>query len=141
MSDTAYNLTRKKGERVTIIQMVTPDTDPKTGLRTPDVDLTNVRLVVVEPTQYSSIMRAQATQQEVGLTTFLFYQPDISPIRKLTTEDYLIHGGEKYQVVTSRLEDTSLVITANKLTGDIATQVVSIGVSNSMGLSDNAAQS
>lgn len=137
MPDAAYALTRREGRTATIVQVPSVAADPETGAREQVSVVTNVRNVVKEPTAYSRILRAQATQQDVGTTTFIFWTRDIPAITRLEVEDYIIMGGVKHMVVTSAIERTSLVVTAKEIVGDEPTQEISLDLSQSM-LSENA---
>lgn len=132
MADMAYFETRRKGQRTSIVQVGTVTANPETGARVGGTTVTNVRLAVKEQTQYSRIIRAQACQQDVGMTTFIFWTRDVPLITKLTVEDYIIRDGVKYNIVSSVVEDTSLVITATEQAGAVGKQEINLGVSNSL---------
>lgn len=135
MPDPVYLQTRRLGIRATVVQVTSVSANPETGVRTQTDTLTNVRNVVKEPTAYSRLIRSQATQQDIGSTTFIFWTRDIPSITRLEVEDYIVCGGVKYQVVTSSLEYNSLVITAKEIVGEVPIQEVKLDVNQSM-LSD-----
>jgi len=118
MPDAAYSLTRRKGIPVTIVDIHGVTADPKLGTRVEDKTPTVIRLVVKEPTSYARLIRAQAAQQDIGETTFIFWIGDISSIPRLTTEDYLIADNAKFQVVSTSVEDTSYIVTAKEVVGE-----------------------
>lgn len=99
--------------------------------------LTNVRLAVKEPTPYSRAIAAKAAQQDVGATTFIFWTRDVT-FRRLTVEDYIVADGEKFQVVTCSVENTSIVVTANHYVGAVPKQVVDALASNSLAIEGTA---
>jgi hypothetical protein len=67
------------------------------------------------PIQYSRLFRAQATQQRVGDTEFIIWFPDIEAVfTELQAEDQIVHGGRTYEVVSSAVEDTALVVMARE---------------------------
>lgn len=136
MTETAYRATRRKGVKVTVVAHVTTSVNGTTGQRTSQTTVHNVRQVVVEPTTYSRTVKAQAAQQNIGPTTFIFWTRDI-PFRSLTQESYCAYDGKKFQVVSSTLEEDGLIITAKETVGDPPNPVVTINVSNSLGMSDS----
>lgn len=113
--DGAYNLTRRRGVSATITRLTGFTSNPQTGVKTPTTVGTTVRWVYKQPTQYSRIFRAEATQTRVGDTTFVMWLPDVSSVfTTLTQEDYVTYAGDRYEVVTSGVEDNAFVITARK---------------------------
>jgi hypothetical protein len=71
--------------------------------------------MVKEHTQYSRLLRAEATQQRVGQVTFVMWLKDVESVfTELQAEDYITFGGKRYDVVTSTVEDTSFVVTATE---------------------------
>lgn len=131
--DSGYSLTRRKGSRATVVQLTSTAANPQTGEREMNIVVTNVRWVVKETTSYGRIYRAQSVQQDVGSTTFLMWVKD-TPFDYLRPEDYIIFDGLKYQVVTSALEDTTLVITAREVVRALPKQVIEALAENSLGL-------
>jgi hypothetical protein len=134
MADIAYFETRRKGRRTTIVQVGTVTANPETGERVGGTTVTNVRLGLKEQTAYKRIIKAQACQQDVGMTTFIFWTRDIPAITKLTVEDYIIRDGVKYNVVNSVVEDTALVVTAEEQGGAIGKQEMQLLLGNSLSL-------
>ena len=131
MPDVAYSLTRRKGRRVTVVQVNGITANPETGERTMDTTVTNVRLVVKEPTSYGRLIKAQCAQQDSGETTFIFWSRDVD-FTRLDVEDYIICNMVKHQVVTSSLEDTTLIVTAKEVRGAVGKQVITVSASNSL---------
>lgn len=134
MPDMAYFETRRKGRRATIVQVGDVTANAETGARVGATTVTNVRLVVKEQTQYSRIIKAQACQQNVGMTTFIFWTRDIPTIVRLDVEDYIIMGGVKHNVVSSVVEENAFVVTATEHQGAVGKQQITLGVSNSLGV-------
>ena len=134
MADIAYFETRRKGRRTTIVQVGVVTANPETGARVGATTVTNVRLGLKEQTQYNRIIKATACQQDVGMTTFIFWTRDVPSITKLTVEDYIIQDGVKHNVVSSVVEDTALVITATEQAGAIGKQEMQLLLSNSLSL-------
>lgn len=137
--ETAYRLTRRKGRRVTVCEVTGSTVDPTTGRRSVAMNTHNVAKVVVEPTAYSRIVRAQAAQQDWGPTTFIFWTRDIT-FRRLTVDSYFAVDGAKYQVVASSVEDDGLIVMTKELVGDVPQPVVTANVTNSLGLSGDVVQ-
>lgn len=114
-TDGAYALTRRHGTTATVTRLATSTANPETGENTDTVTNNTFRRVVKQPTQYHRIYRAQATQQDVGETTFIFWLKDVqSYFTRLRQEDYITFGGKRYNVVTSVVEETALVVTARE---------------------------
>jgi hypothetical protein len=132
MPDVGYSLTRRLGHPVTVVRVPATAVNPRTGLRDMTTLLTNVRNVVKEPTAYSRLIKANAVQQTVGATTFLFWVTDV-PFTRLEAEDYIIVDDVKFQVVTSSLENTTLVVTADEIVGAVGKQQVVMDVGNTIG--------
>lgn len=101
--------------------------------------VTNVRRVVVEPTKYSRIIRAQTCGQDIGDMSFFMWTRDIPTITRLEVEDYLIYWGKTYRVVTSSLEGTALVLTAKEVVGSEGQQIINMVISQSV-ISDSVEQ-
>lgn len=136
MPDNAYGLTRRKGRRVTVSRFVTSTGDPETLNRVEQRAVTNIRFCIVQPTTYMRLIRAKATAQDVGETTFIFWTKDLD-FDRLTAEDYAIVGGKRYNFVESTVEETGLVATAREITGQIPNQTITASASNTL-LSDSA---
>lgn len=134
MADVAYFETRRKGRRTTIVQVGSVTANPETGARVGATTVTNVRLGLKEQTAYHRIVKAQACQQDVGMTTFIFWTRDVPAITKLTVEDYIIRDGVKYNVVSSVIEDTALVVMATEQAGAIGKQEMQLAADNSLSL-------
>jgi len=66
-------------------------------------------------TQYTRLYRAEQTQTRVGDTTFIMWLPDVRAIfTSLSQEDFITYESERYEVVTSGIEDQAFVVTARK---------------------------
>lgn len=115
MSDPAYAQTRREGQRGVITQILDSSANPETGEQTDSKCVTKVRWMVKEPTKYTRIYRAEATQQDIGDTTFIMWSKD-KDLRGVTfplkQESYIDYDGERYEVVSSWTERTSRLITA-----------------------------
>lgn len=111
--DAAYALTRRRGKPGVITQVLDSSSNPETGLQTDTVKETSVRWMVKEPTSYTRIYRAQATQQDIGDTTFIIWVRDV-PMRKLRQEDFITFEDTRFEIVSSVVEETSFVITARE---------------------------
>jgi len=80
--------------------------------------VTAVRWMYKEITRYSRFVRATATKQDVGETTFVVWAKDevMVGITRLDPDDFITYDGIDYQVRTSRIEDkTAFVITADEI--------------------------
>ena len=116
VEDAAYAKTRRRGTTGTVTRVTGITTNADSGARVPTTVETTVRWMVKEPTQYSRLLRAEAVQQRIGLTSFTMWFPDVSAaFTELSTEDWITFGGKKYEVMTSTLEDTSFIVTANEI--------------------------
>lgn len=137
MADAAYQLTRRQGRRAVLVKVTSVGVDYETGERTQNATPINVRRVVRQPINYSRLIKAQATQQDIGDTLFIFWSPDIPGFTRLEVEDYIIMDGVKFQVRGSALEGTAFVVFAKEISGEEAPQVFSQSVSQTM-LSEDA---
>ena len=117
--DAIYAGTRRKGRSATVTRQTGNTYDRKSGVNAPTTVVTPVRWVIKEPTKYSRFLRASATQQRVGDTTFVFLLRDIKAVfTSLDTEDFITFDSVRYNVVTSELFETGLVVTATELRGE-----------------------
>lgn len=113
--DGAYNLTRRRGISATVTRLTGHSADPETGEQTVTEETTTVRWVFKQPTQYMRLYRAEQTQTRVGDTTFVMYLPDVeSTFTELRQEDYITYAGDRYEVISSGVEDNAFVVTARK---------------------------
>ncbi|WP_428308876.1 hypothetical protein [Lacipirellula sp.] len=112
MTDVGYILTRRQGRRVIVSRQVSSVVDPATGERR-ETRSTLAALAVVEPTSYARKISARECQEEVGPTTILLRARDC-PFDRLTPADAIIVGDQRYNIVTSTLEDSVLRITARE---------------------------
>ena len=114
-TDAAYALTRRRGSTATITRLTGESANPKTGVRTPTTVTTTVRWTHKAPTAWSRLYRAQQTQTPIGDTTFTMWLPDVeATFTKLTQEDYVTMGGDRYEVISCTVEDNALIVTARK---------------------------
>lgn len=113
--DAAYALTRRRGKTGTITRITGTASDPETGAKTPTESVTTIRWMFKQPTAYSRLLRADATQQRIGETTFIIWLKDVT-FTRVSQSDYITYEGIRYEVLTSTIEDTGLVITANEFT-------------------------
>ncbi len=113
-----YAATRRRGRSAVVTQQTGNTYDRASGANTPTTVVTTVRWVAKEPTKYSRLIRATASQQRIGDTTFVFWLRDIQAVfTELDTEDFITYLGERYDVVTSEIFETGLVVTATRLRG------------------------
>lgn len=115
--DAIYARTRRG--RVSTVTRQTGNTYNRTsGENTPTIVVTTVRWTLKEPTKYSRLLRGAATQQRLGETTFVFWLRDIQTVfTSLDTEDFITYENVRYDVVTSEIFQTGLVVTATELRG------------------------
>lgn len=137
MPDVGYSLTRREGHPATVVVTGATVTTPETGEREMATTTYNLQCVAKAHMTYSRLLAAQAAQRDVGDTQFVIWTGDV-PFTRLKTEDYIIQSGDKYQVVTSELFGTAIVVTARHVQGSAPVQKVSLDVSNAMGLGDSA---
>lgn len=115
--DAVYARTRR-GQTATVTQQTGNTYNRTTGENTPTTVVTVVRWVGKEPTKYSRLIRATASEQRIGETTFVFWLRDIQAVfTELDTEDFITYAGKRYDVVSSEEFETGLVITATLLRG------------------------
>ena len=113
--DAIYARTRR-GDRATVVRQRGNRYNKSTGKNTPKTQTVKVRWVAKDPTAYSRLLRATATQQRIGETTFVFWMNDIKKdFTELDAEDCITFDGIQYDVVTSEKFDTGLVVTATEL--------------------------
>ena len=114
--DTAYALTRRRGKLGTVNRLTGESANnPETGQVVHVVTQTQVRWMVKEPTRYSRLVRATATKQDIGQTTFIMWTEDLD-FTKLDPDDFITFAGLDYQVRTAAIEDdTSFVVTADEV--------------------------
>lgn len=113
MTDPVYSLTRRRGSTAIVLVVTGVATNPETGAKTPTKTDYTVRWAVMGPTQFSRLIRAQASQQEIGTTTFTMYSKDLS-FSSLDQEAYITFGGRRYEVVSSELVDTAFIVTVRE---------------------------
>lgn len=114
-TDGAYSLTRRRGKSTTITRLTAQTADPKTGVKTPTETTSTVRWVFKQPTQYIRLFRAEQTQTRVGDTTFIMWLPDVEDsFTALSQEDSITYQGERFDVVSSSIEDNAFIVTARK---------------------------
>lgn len=114
--DAAYHLTRTKGKAGTVTQLTGDGTfNPETFATVPAETVHTVRWLYKEPTSYSRLIRANATKQRIGQTTFIMWAKDVS-FTRLDPDDFITQDGIDYQVRTSVIEsETSFVVTADEV--------------------------
>ena len=133
MVDIGYAVTRRLGRWATIIRNTSTTADPETGERKLNLILENFRYVVQGPVSYRRIWRAKQTAEDVGDTQFTIWTKDVS-FTFLSQEDYIVADGKKYVVVTSELEDTTIVVTARWVRGSIPVQIAELLANNDFNL-------
>lgn len=115
-TDGAYALTRRRGTTASVTRVTAATANAETGAITQTEVTTTHRWVAKEPTRYGRLYRANATQQDIGDTTFIFWLTDVAAnFSKLTQEDYITQGDIRYEVVTSTVEETALVVTCREM--------------------------
>lgn len=140
MHNAAYLLTRRYGRRTTLCVVSATTTNAETGARTVNETTLNLRRVIMEATKYSRLIRAKASDQDCGETSFIIWTNDVPGIERLDPESYLIRGDKRYSVITCGVEDDALVITAREIVGATGKQEISVDASNSLGVSGEVEQ-
>lgn len=113
--DTTYDLTRSRGKPGTVTIAGEPTTGVD-GAKTRTDQVFNVRWTTLQKTQYSRIIAGESVQQRVGTSTFVFWLPDVQAnFTQLKEKDWIDFRGQRYNVKTSSVEDTALVVTADLL--------------------------
>lgn len=113
--DGAYALTRRRGVAATVTRLLTTLANPETGDIADTVQTLNFRRVVKQPTAYHRIFRAQATRQDFGETSFIFWLKDVaSYFTRLSQDDYITMNGVRYDVIATTVEETALVVMARE---------------------------
>lgn len=116
-ADPVYALTRRRGKKatVTIFSDSGYTFDVETGQQTGGETTHTIRFMVKEDTKYSRIMRANTVESNIGDTTFIMWLRDVKAnFTRLDGEDFITFDGLRYDVITSGVEDTGLVITATQ---------------------------
>jgi hypothetical protein len=108
-ADAAYSLTRRKGSPGTIVRVTGTTANPETGDKTESKEEVTVRWMVVEPVQYSRLIRAQAVQQDIGETQITIWTKDVC-FSSVSQEDYIVHDCKRFEIVSYVIEGTSFVI-------------------------------
>jgi hypothetical protein len=114
-ASTAYDVTRRDGQRVVITRETDVTSDPKTGIKTPVNETTNVRWAVVESTQYRRFLRADATKQTIGSTTVIMWTKDVA-FTFLDDNAFITvtDGGQRLDVVAAWIEEDSFIATCEE---------------------------
>ena len=113
--DPIYARTRR-GRSAVVTRQIGNTYNRTSGENLPITVDTTVRWVSKEPVKYSRLLRATATQQRIGDTTFVFWLRDIqTDFTELDTEDFITYENVRFDVVTSEQFDTGLVVTATEL--------------------------
>lgn len=113
--DGGYALTRRRGRPGVVSRVTATVADPETGEKTETVVSATYRWVVKQPTQYHRLIRAEAVQQRIGDTTFIFWIKDVeADFTTIRQEDWITFDGRRYEVVSSVIEDTAFVVTAKE---------------------------
>lgn len=117
--DAAYAITRRTGKRGTIYRLTSvASANPQTGEKSDTYTATQIRWMHKQPTEYSRLIRADATKQDVGDVTFIVWHPDVSTLTRLSQEDYIqwpATTGRRYEVVSTEIIETSFTITAREM--------------------------
>jgi hypothetical protein len=116
--DAAYAHTRRRGKPGTVTIVGDSTADPKTGTRTTQKVTHKVRWMVKQRTEYSRWIRAEATQQRMGETTFVIRLKDVQDhFTEVDQEDYITwnNDGKRYEVVSTDEEDGALLIFAREV--------------------------
>lgn len=114
--DAIYAATRRGTSSAVVTRLTGNKYNKTSGVNTPNQQVTTVRWVVFEPTSYSRLMRASASQQRIGDVTFVFLLRDIeASFRELDTEDFITYKNVRYDVVSSEKFRTGLVVTTVEL--------------------------
>lgn len=112
--DAAYALTRRRGAPAFVIRLLGTSSNPETGERWDSTQSTRYRWVAQEPTRYHRLYRANATQQDIGETTFIFWAKDVN-FSTLCQEDRIEQNNKRYEVVTCVQEETAIVVTCREM--------------------------
>lgn len=113
--DAAYKLTRRRGERGTVTRVTSSKPDPLSGQKTQTKIDTVLRWIVKMPVEYKRVFSANAAQTRIGTTQFIIWTKDADFV-KLSQDDFITFPDlSRYEIVTSKIEDTAFVITANEV--------------------------
>lgn len=113
--DSIYEHTRNRGKPGTVTIAGEPTTAVD-GTKTRTDQVVNVRWLTLQKTEFSRVIANEAVQQRVGASLFIFYLPDVqADFTQLKEKDWIDFRGQRYNVKTSSVEDTALVVTADLL--------------------------
>ena len=148
-----YALKRSYGGRIDIYKKGAASSNPRTGERTIQKSLTQIKRAVILPAEVarqevrgiSTISANKGLVQggwyDNALTIFIIEQKD-APDLTLTPDDWIVYDGKKYQIEEFRewAFDTCWVVTAKALLGEVPEQIFSMSVNDILPVSDEAGE-
>jgi len=134
---TVYMLKRQFGEQIDIYKLLGSETDVRTGAKVVTTTTYRVKRAIVFPAGYSRTRMPPVTSvtgfvasgsRDLSVRDFLVDRKDAKGLTSLTSDDWIVYKGKKYQVKS--LEaceiDSAWLITAKELVGEVPQQVISV---------------
>jgi len=124
-----YRLKRDYGGPIDIYQLVRSETDSRTGVTTLATKVTHVRRAAIMPATQSrkSIARGQIKSTgtyDIGICDFIIDRKDTPNLSTLTSDDWIVADGHKYQVGTVETFQVNdgWIVTGLELVGEVPQQ-------------------
>jgi len=148
---TLYMLKRQYGGEIDLYHLVSSNTDPKTGEVTTNKTVVHVDRAVVLPVRIGREVRKSISQisankmfvvggtYDAGQRLFIVDRDDVEDDLQLTTDDYLVYRGRKYEIKEfQEFEfEAGWLITARELVGEVPEQIHLLSADSLLGLSSN----
>jgi hypothetical protein len=142
---TIYMLKREFGGPIDIYKLLTSETSARTGVKAVTTKVYHVVRAVILPAGYSrAAMPSQPTRGTRGardITTrdFIVDRKDVKGLTSLSSDDWLVYNGAKYQVKEVESTDLSAwLISATELIGEVPQQTITAQTDDRVWMGDNA---
>lgn len=148
-----YMLKREYGAQIDIHQLISSETNVRTGQKEVVANVTRIRRAIVLPARVErvaqlGISKISANKEfafggtyDSASREFIIDRRDIPTLPELSADDWIVFNGRKYQVKTVEAfeYDTGWIITTKELVGASAGQVHSLQASTTLTLSHTPA--
>jgi hypothetical protein len=132
-----YRLKRDYGGPIDIYQLVSSATDSRTGVTTLATNKTHVRCAAIMPATQSrkAIARGQIKSTgtyDIGICDFIIDRKDAPSLATLTSDDWIVANGHKYQVgtVESFQVNEGWIVTGREMVGEVPQQTFDLKSEN-----------
>jgi hypothetical protein len=138
-----YKLKRDYGGPIDIYKLVSSETNARTGQKVVTTNVVHISRAIIMPAGYSRTKPFSGQQQDtrglrdVSVRDFIVDRKDARNLDTLTSDDWLVHKGLKYQVKTVEADDVGWVIAAKEI-GEVPQQTISVQTDDRVWASDNA---